>query len=134
MGYSQIVLFSNPPHQPLDWSPILGGLLPVILSSYWIYHTSFRRTLHAFKGLPFELAWWQGVGYWLSIENSTIFAKLPISRLGYGELSVAGVITLVVIIGIVIVVVGVQAWQMRKGGLLQHYLVRYVYTPILCSR
>ncbi len=132
LGYVLIVLFSDPPNQPPDWSGILGGLLPVLFTSYWIYRTSFRRTLNAFTSLPFDLSFWQGAGYWIGIESSTIFAKLPISRLGYGGLDAAGVITLVIIIVIVVIVVAIQAWQMRKAGLLQYYLIRSV-SCLLCT-
>ena len=125
LGYLQIVLFSDPSTQPPDWSSILGAILPIFLTSYWIYHTSFKRTLRAFRGLPFDLAFWQGAGYWIGIESSTIFAKLPISRLGYGGLNGAGVITIVIIVLVVVLVVGIQAWQMRKAGLLQYYLFRW---------
>lgn len=134
LGYLQIVLFSDPPSQPPGWSYILGGILSVLFTSYWIYYTSFRRTLTAFMNLPFDVTWWQGAGYWIGIESSTIFAKLPIQRLGYGGLSSAGVITLIIIILVGITVVAVQAWQMRKAGLLQYYLLRYVHLFHLFSR
>ena len=130
LGYLQITLISDPPLQPPDWSGILGGILPALFTGYWIYITSFRRTLNAFSSLPFELALWQGAGYWIGIESSTIFAKLPISRLGYGGLDNAGIVTLVIIVGVVVIVVGIQAWQMRKAGLLQFYLVRSVPSSV----
>lgn len=124
LGYLHIFLFSDPPTQPPDWSAIVGGLLPVVFTGYWIYNTSFKRTLRAFTALPFDLAWWQGAGYWIGIESSTIFAKLPIQRLGYGGLSSWGVITIIIIAIVAALIVGIQAWQMRKAGLLQYYLFR----------
>ena len=125
LGYLQIMLFSDPPSVPPDWSAILGGLLPVLFTSYWIYHTSFKRTLYGFTSLPFDVMWWQGAGFWIGIESYTIFAKLPIQTLGYGGLSNAGVVTITLIAIVAAIVVGVQAWQMRKAGLLQYYLLRY---------
>ena len=124
LGWLQITLLSNPRYAPPQWDYILGGLPAVAFAGYWFYKISFRRTLYAFQGLPVEMALWQGLGYWIGIESSTIFSKLPIQRLGYGTLSPAGVITIIVIVVIVLVVVVVQAWQARKLGLLQYYIVR----------
>jgi hypothetical protein len=97
-----------------------------------MWRLSFKRTLEAFTHLPLETALWQGAGFWIGVESSTIFASLPIDRLGYGELSASGVIALVVIIVVVLLLVLVQAWQARKFGMLQYYLVRYIWlAPIL---
>lgn len=124
LGYAQIVLISNPPYSPPYWDTVFSRLIPVLFASFFFWKTAFRRTLVAFRNLPVETAIWQGLGFWLGIESSTIFSKLPIQRLGYGALSGSGVITLIVIIVLVAVVVLIQAWQMRKYGLLQYYLVR----------
>ena len=124
LGYFQMMLFSNPPNTPPYWDTILGRLVPVLFACFFFWKVAFRRTLHAFYGLPVEIATWQGIGFWIGMESSTIFAKLPIQRLGYGSLSSAGVISLIVIIVVVLVVVLVQAWQMRKFGLLQYYIYR----------
>lgn len=126
LGYGQIVFFSDPAYAPPDWEWVFSGLLPVLFTGYWAYRVAFKRTISAFAELPFELALWQGLGFWIGVENSTIFARLPISRLGYGTLDPGGVIALVVIICMVVVVVLFQAWDMRKFGLLQYYLVRCV--------
>ncbi|GFZ51307.1 hypothetical protein JCM24511_09067 [Saitozyma sp. JCM 24511] len=132
LGYGQIVFFSDPAYAPPDWEWVFSGLLPVLFTGYWAYRVSFKRTISAFAELPFELALWQGLGFWIGVENSTIFARLPISRLGYGTLDPGGVIALVVIICMVVVVVLFQAWDMRKFGLLQYYLVRYLpLVPLL---
>jgi hypothetical protein len=125
LGYLQIVLISDPPNQPPYWDRVLGGLPAVLMAGYFFWRVSFKRTLDAFRHLPVEVAIWQGIGYWIGIESSTIFSKLPIQRLGYGALSASGVITIIVIVIIVAIVVLVQAWQARKFGLLQYYIVRY---------
>lgn len=124
LGYAQIVLISNPPYTPPYWETVFGRFIPVAFAAYFFWKVAFRTTLTAFKDMPIEVALWQGLGYWIGIESSTIFSKLPIQRLGYGKLSGSGVITLIVIIVIVGLVVLIQAWQMRKYGLLQYYLVR----------
>jgi hypothetical protein len=126
LGYLQIVLVSNPPNQPPYWDRVLGGLPAVLMAGYFFWRISFKRTLEAFQHLPVEVALWQGMGFWIGIESSTIFSKLPIQRLGYGALSAAGVITIIVIVIIVAIIVLVQAWQARKYGLLQYYIVRWV--------
>jgi hypothetical protein len=124
LGYIQIIFFSDPPYTPPDWEYTFSSLLPVLLTGYWAYGVSFKRTMTAFAELPFEMALWQGLGFWIGVESSTIFARLPISRLGYGQLSADGVIALLVVVGMVIVVVLFQAWDMRKLGLLQYYIIR----------
>ena len=124
LGYLQIVLVSNPPNQPPYWERVLGGLPAVLMAGYFFWRVSFKRSLEAFRHLPVEVAIWQGIGFWIGIESSTIFNKLPIQRLGYGALSATGVVTIIVIVIIVAAVVLVQAWQARKFGLLQYYIVR----------
>jgi len=124
LGWGQITLLSNPRYAPPHWDYILGGLPAVIFAGYWFYKVSFKRTLYAFRDLPVETAIWQGIGYWIGIESSTIFSKLPVQRLGYGQLSPEGVITIIIIVVLVLVVVLVQAWQARKFGLLQYYILR----------
>jgi hypothetical protein len=89
-----------------------------------MYKVAFYRTLSRFGKLPFERGFWQGTGFWIGIESATIFAKLPIRRLGYDPLDAGGIITLLVIIGFVVVGVVIQAWTMRKVGLLQYYIIR----------
>lgn len=123
LGYGQIVLISDPPDLPPVWENILGGLLPVVFTGYWMYRVAFKRTLDGFAELPLELGLWQGLGYRIGIESSTIFAKLPISRLGYGKLDAGGVTALVVILVIVALVAVLQAWDMRKAGFLRHYIL-----------
>ena len=122
LGYFQIMLVSDPEDQPPYWEDVFGGLPAVLITAYWAYRVSFRRTLRAFVELPMDVAIWQGLGYWIGIESSTIFAKLPIQRLGYGGLSASGVVTLILIIILVIIVVAIQGWQGRKYGMLQYYL------------
>ena len=124
LGYIQIMLFSNPPRAPPNWEIVFQRLVPVLFAAYFFWRVSFRRTLPAFRRLPLELAIWQGFGYWIGIESSTIFAKLPIDRLGYGTLSAGGVVSLIVIIVLVIILALVQAWQMRRLGMLQYYIAR----------
>ncbi|OCF56060.1 hypothetical protein L486_06001 [Kwoniella mangroviensis CBS 10435] len=131
-GYFHLVLFANPPSIPPNWETIFAGLPPILLAGYWFWKLSFKRTLAGFKDLPLELALWQGLGYWLGLESSTIFSKLPITRLGYDALDPAGVISLVCIVVVVVIVVAIQAWQMRKYGLLRYYLIRYIpLVPLL---
>lgn len=132
LGYVQILLVSNSPSQPPNWDTVLGRLPPTLAAGYWMWRVSFKRTLEAFTHLPLETALWQGAGFWIGVESSTIFASLPIDRLGYGQLSASGVVALVVIIVVVLLLVLVQAWQARKFGMLQYYLVRYIWlAPIL---
>ncbi|ORY21153.1 hypothetical protein BCR39DRAFT_474635 [Naematelia encephala] len=126
LGYAQIKLVSNPPTMMPDWSAIAGDLPAVLGAVYWIWHVAFKRTLKGFKHLPLETTLWQGLGYWIGVESSTIFAKLPISRLGYDPLDPAGVITLTIIVVLVVIVVVVQVWDMRKYGTVWYYLIRYL--------
>lgn len=133
-GYAHIVLVSDPPSQPPDWSAVFGGLPAVLLAGYWIYRVSFRHTLAGWAraNLPLEAALWQGCGFWIGIESSTVFAKVPIQRLGYGALSPGGVIALVVIVLVVAVIVVIQAVELRRLGMLRYYLARYLpLVPIL---
>ncbi|WVR08780.1 hypothetical protein IAU60_005838 [Kwoniella sp. DSM 27419] len=131
-GYFHLTLFVNPPHVPPNWETIFARLPPVLLTGYWAWQVSFKRTMGGFIELPFEHALWQGAGFWMGIESHVIFAKLPISRLGYDALDPGGVIALTVIIVIMVMVVLVQAWQMRKYGLLRYYLIRYIgLVPLL---
>lgn len=130
LGYTQIVLISNPRSQPPDWEYVFASFGPVIFVGYWAYKISFKRTIEGFKRLPFELGFWQGGGFWIGIESSQIFAKLPISRLGYDPLDAGGIISLTVILVIVVIVACIQAWTLRKVGLLQYYIVRYVPSRI----
>ncbi|OCF45580.1 hypothetical protein I317_00482 [Kwoniella heveanensis CBS 569] len=127
-GYFHLILFADPPDIPPDWENIIAGLPAVLLAGYWMWKLAFKRTLEGFmtSDLPFEVALWQGLGFWLGVESRTVFARLPISRLGYDALDPAGVITLVIIIMIVVTVVLVQAWSMRKYGLLRYYIIRYI--------
>ncbi|ORX40876.1 hypothetical protein BD324DRAFT_575252 [Kockovaella imperatae] len=132
LGWFQLTLISDPASFPPDWGWVAGGIPLVLLTAYWAYRVAFQRTLTAFRDLPLDTTIWQGAGYWIGLESSTIFAKLPISRLGYGGLSADGVIALVLILIVVLIVVLIQAWQMRRYGLLQYYLIRYLpLAPIL---
>ncbi|WVQ86196.1 hypothetical protein IAT38_008364 [Cryptococcus sp. DSM 104549] len=132
LGYFHIVLLSDAPSYPPNWETILGGLIPVLMTGYWAWKMAFKRTMRGFVDLPVEMGLWQGAGYWIGIESSTIFARLPISRLGYDALDPSGVIALTFIVVVVVIVVLIQAWDMRKMGLLRYYLARYVVLiPIL---
>ncbi|TXT12931.1 hypothetical protein VHUM_01332 [Vanrija humicola] len=133
-GYAHIVLVSDPPNRPPSWSRVFGGLPAVLLAGYWIYRVSFGPTLRGWARarLPLEMALWQGCGFWIGIESSTVFAKVPIQRLGYGALSAGGVIALIVIVLIVAVIVIIQAVELRRLGMLRYYLARYLpLVPIL---
>lgn len=129
LGYTQIVFISNPRSQPPDWEYVFASFGPVIFVGYWAYKISFKRTIEGFKRLPFELAFWQGGGFWVGVESGQIFSKLPIDRLGYDALDPAGIITLVIILVIVVIVAVIQAWTLRKVGLLQYYLIRSAFPP-----
>lgn len=134
LGFYQITLVSDPPRQPPDWSLVLQRLLPVLVTGYWIWRVSFARSLNAFYAakLFLEMAFWQGLGFWIGIESSTLFAKIPISRLGYGALSADAVIALIIIVVLVIVVVGIQVLQYRRLGHVRYYLAWYLpLVPIL---
>ncbi|WVQ72683.1 hypothetical protein IAR50_002243 [Cryptococcus sp. DSM 104548] len=132
MGYFQIVLFSDPPSAPPSWEDVFAGFIPVLLVGYWIWNQAFKFTLRGFTKLPFDLAFWQGAGYWIGVESSTVFARLPISRLGYDSLDPAGVIALTWIIIIAVFVILIQAWSFRRAGLVRYYLIRYLpLVPIL---
>lgn len=132
LGYFQIILVSDVPNLDPDWSGIIGGFPAFAFAGYWIYRVSFSITLPGFKRLPLEMSLWQGLGYWIGIESSTIFARLPISRLGYGGLSSAGIVAIVIIVMIVVVVVIIQAISFRKYGLLRYYIIRYLpLVPVL---
>jgi hypothetical protein len=124
LGFTQIVFISNPRSQPPDWEYVFASFGPVIFVGYWAYKISFKRTIEGFRRLPFELAFWQGGGFWVGVESAQIFSRLPIDRLGYDALDPAGVITLVIILVIVVIVAVIQAWALRKVGLLQYYLLR----------
>ncbi|WWC72776.1 uncharacterized protein I206_106740 [Kwoniella pini CBS 10737] len=126
MGYFQLILFSDPPNIQPNWEIIIGRLPTILISGYWFYKISFKRTLNGFKELPFEITIWQGIGFWLGIESSTIFNKLPITRLGYDSLNSSGIISLICIIIVAIIVIILQAFEMRKYGLLRYYLIRYI--------
>ncbi|WWD16411.1 hypothetical protein CI109_100837 [Kwoniella shandongensis] len=126
LGYFHIVLFSDIPSPTPDWSNIFAGLPPVMMTGYWLWKVSFKHTMLGFRGLTIEQASWQGAGYWIGIESSTIFARLPITRLGYDPLDPAGVVAFAVIVVIVVIVVLIQAWELRRVGLLRYYLIRYL--------
>ncbi|TYJ57254.1 hypothetical protein B9479_001987 [Cryptococcus floricola] len=132
MGYFHILLFSDPSSTPPSWEDVFAGLIPVLLVGYWIWNQAFKFTLRGFTKLPFDLAFWQGAGYWIGIESSTVLARLPISRLGYDSLDPAGIIALTCIIVIAVIVVAIQAWSFRRAGLVRYYLIRYLpLIPIL---
>lgn len=124
IGHLHLNIISNPRYTPPSWSYIIGGLIPVLFAGYWMHKVAFQRTISGFKHLPFELGFWQGAGFWVGLESATIFAKLPINRLGYDALDPGGIVCLLVIIICVVVVVAIQAWTMRKVGLLQYYILR----------
>ena len=124
LGWFHLTLISDPPNQPPDWSWVIGGLPAVLTTAYWAWKVSFRRTLLAFRDLPLDVTIWQGAGFWIGMESSIIFSKIPIQRLGYDKVPAAGVIALVIIIIFVAIIVLIQAWQMRRYGLLRYYLYR----------
>lgn len=126
LGYIEIVLFANPRYTPPDWEWFVSGIPAVLLAGYWQYKVAFKRTLAGFDNRPVERALWQGLGFWIGINQSNIFTKLPITRLGYGQVSGGGVITLIVIAGLVLIIVLRQAWDLRKWGMLRYYIYRYV--------
>jgi len=134
LGYTQIVFVSNPRSEPPQWEYIFASFGPVIFAGYWAYQTAFKRTMEGFAKLPFELAFWQGTGYWIGVESAQIFGRLPINRLGYDALDPAGVITLTIILVFVVIVVVIQALTLRKVGLLQYYILRYVALLLAASR
>lgn len=134
MGYAHVVLVSNPPTRPPLWSRVFEGVPPALLAGFWAWHVSFRRSLSGFYAaqLPVEVALWQGAGLWIGLESSTLFSRIPISRLGYGSLGVDGVIALIVVVVIVAAVVLIQAASFRRLGLVRYYLARYLpLLPIL---
>ncbi|RXK39389.1 hypothetical protein M231_03342 [Tremella mesenterica] len=134
LGFLQIVLISDPPSIPPDWSYIIASALPVALIGYWIYKVSFRRTLYGFSHLPVELALWKGLGYWIGIESNDIFSKLPITRLAEGGFDGAkkgGVVLLVVICLVGLGVVVLQYKALRSVGLIRFYLIRYIPLGLL---
>ncbi|CAK9783224.1 hypothetical protein CC85DRAFT_281969 [Cutaneotrichosporon oleaginosum] len=134
MGYAHVVLVSNPPTRPPLWSRVFQGVPATLLAGFWAWHVSFRRSLTGFytAQLPVEVALWQGAGLWIGLESSTLFSRIPISRLGYGSLGADGVIALVAIILIVGAVVLIQAALFRRLGLVRYYLARYLpLVPIL---
>lgn len=125
LGWVQIQFFSDPRYTPPFWEYIFAGLPPALLGAYWIYNVSFKRTLQGFSQLPIELGLWQGLGYWIGIESSTIFARLPLSgRIGYDGIPPDGYGVLAVLIIIVVFVAVIQAWDLRKYGMLQYYIIR----------
>jgi len=130
LGYTQIVFVSNPRSEPPDWEYVFGSFGPVIFAGYWAYKVAFKTSMEGFRKLPFELAFWQGTGYWIGVESAQIFGRLPISRLGYDALDPAGVITLTVILVFVVIVVVIQALTLRKVGLLQYFILRSVLLPL----
>lgn len=132
LGYFQITLFSDVPKFPPDWQSLFGGLIPVLITGYWIWKQAFSTTLPHFRDAPLTLALCQGAGYWVGVESSTVFARFPISRLGYDTLTPSGFLALMIIVGLVLVVIRYQALAMRKQGLLRYYLVRYLpFLPML---
>lgn len=134
MGYSHLVLVADAPYRPPNWSKFFGGVLPALLAGFWAWHVSFRRCLNGFytARLPLETALWQGFGLWIGLESSTIFARIPIARLGYDKLGADGLIALIVVIALVVLVVLIQALSFRRLGLVRYYLVRYLpLVPIL---
>lgn len=134
LGFFHITLVSDPPRRPPAWDLVLQRLLPVVITGYWIWKVSFSRSLKGFYAsrLFVEMAFWQGLGYWIGIESSTVFAKIPISRLGYGALSADAVIALIVIVVLVLIVVIVQLLQYRRLGHVRYYLAWYLpLVPIL---
>ncbi|EIW69317.1 hypothetical protein TREMEDRAFT_30806 [Tremella mesenterica DSM 1558] len=134
LGFLQIVLISDLPSIPPDWSYIIASALPVALIGYWIYKVSFKRTLFGFSQLPVELALWQGLGYWIGIESNDIFSKLPITRLAEGGFDGAkkgGVVLLVVICLVGLGVVVLQFKALRSVGLIRFYLIRYIPLGLL---
>lgn len=134
LGFLQISIFSDPYSRPPNWTFIIGGVPQMLFAAYWCWNVSFRRTITGFTvaGMPLDMAIWQGAGFWIGIESSTLFAKIPISRLGYGKLPPDGVIALIVIIIIVVTVVVIQLLAFRRMGYLRYYLKRYLpLVPIL---
>jgi hypothetical protein len=130
LGYTQIVFVSDPRAQPPQWEYVFSSFGPVIFAGYWAYQVAFKRSIEGFKRLPFELAFWQGTGYWIGVESAQIFGKLPINRLGYDALDPGGIVTLTIILVFVVIVVAIQALTLRKVGLLQYYILRYVVFSI----
>ena len=126
MGYIELVLFANPRNTPPDWQWVVQGVPAVLVAGYWQYNVAFKRTLAGFEQRPVERALWQGLGFWIGINQANIFTKLPITRLGYGGLSAAGVVTLIVVLVLVVVIVLRQAWDLRKWGMLRYYIYRCV--------
>lgn len=125
LGWGQIQLVSNPRYVPPFWEYIFAGLPPALLGGHWFYRVAFKRSLEGFRELPVELALWQGLGYWIGIESSTIFARLPLSgRIGYDGIPPDGKGVLAVLILIVAFIAVLQAWDLRKYGMLQYYIVR----------
>ena len=124
LGWFQITLVSDTAYIVPNWEWIFGGVPAVLFASYWAWRVAFKRTLKAFRDLPLDVGIWQGTGFWIGMESSIIFSKIPIQRLGYGRLSADGIISLVVIVIAIFIVVLIQAWQMRKYGMLQYYLFR----------
>jgi hypothetical protein len=133
MGYVELVLFANPRTTPPDWQWFVSGIPAVLLAGYWQYNVAFKRTLQGFEERPVERALWQGIGFWIGINQANIFTKLPITRLGYGKLGADGVVTLIVILGVVVIIVLRQAWDLRKWGMLRYYIYRYVHVSVICQ-
>jgi hypothetical protein len=132
IGYWQLVLASNPPNYPPDFSSASGTFLSAMGICYWFWRVSMRNTLNAFKELPLERAFWWGVGLWIGIESQNLFSKIPISRLVASDFQRPGAVTAIVILGaIALVAVLFQIIALRAIGMFKFFLLWYIAVALL---
>ena len=132
IGYWQLVLISNPPDFPPDYSTASGTFLSAMGITYWFWRISMRKTLESFKELPLERAFWWGLGLWIGIESQNLFSKIPISRLVASDFQRPGAVTAIVILGaIALVAVFFQIIALRSIGILKFLLIWYIAVAVV---
>jgi hypothetical protein len=132
-GYWHIVLFSDPPDIPPPLSTAFGTFLPCLFISYALWRVAWRFTLPALERMPIERAVWYLPAFWAGVLFNDVTAGIPVDRLLASDIAKrpGAVVAVLVISLVVLVIVLVQANDVRRTGWLLTYLGWYALVALV---
>lgn len=127
--YFQVALVSDPPYSS-DYIEVvsigMGRFLPAAFVGWAIYYFRARTTLRDLTAQWEKTILWLGP-FWVGALNTDTFDRLPISRLTPHDIQQqpGAIPVLIILVTIMVLAVGFQAWAIWAAGKLPRYLLIY---------
>lgn len=127
--YFQVALVSDPPYSS-DYLEVvsigMGRFLPAAFVGCAIYYFCVRDTLRDLTAQWEKTILWLGP-LWVGALNTDTFDRLPLSRLTPHDIQQqpGAIPVLIIIVTIIVLAVGSQAWAIWSAGKLPRYLLIY---------